>query len=100
MKEQSRENSLPILPALSQISADYIRSGKKCIVFVSSTLSPSTLSKINNTANYYGAPIFKLCIDSDELGKTVGKSAEIGVVCVTNPTFSEPLMKLCEQSSQ
>ena len=69
-------------------------SGKVKLVFISGEASDSTKKKLTVKSEFYGIKSLIADIDTEELGRIVGKSSATATVAVTEKMFSEQILKL------
>ena len=69
-------------------------SGKVKLVVISGEASDSTKKKLTLKSEFYGIKSLIADIDTEELGRIVGKSSATAAVAVTEKMFSEQILKL------
>ena len=69
-------------------------SGKIKLVVVSAGASDSTKKKLTVKSEFYGIKSLIADIDTEELGRIIGKSSATAAVAVTEKMFSEQILKL------
>ena len=72
----------------------YLQKGRVKLVLLSGNSSEGTKKKIRFKCEFYKAPICVLDIDSDELGRLLGKTYAPAVVGITDENFSVTVIKL------
>lgn len=69
-------------------------SGKVKLVVISDGASDSTKKKLTVKSEFYGIKSLIADIDTEELGRIVGKSSSTAAVAVTEEMFSGEILKL------
>jgi len=73
---------------------DSVRKKSACHIFLCSDISPGTLKKLSDKADFYRVPVTKLDLTMSELAHCVGLSRLTSAVSLTNKNF----LKLLELS--
>ena len=69
-------------------------SGRVKLTVVSSGASDSTKKKLTVKSEFYGIKSLVADIDTEELGRVVGKSSAVAAVAVTEDMFAREILKL------
>lgn len=69
-------------------------SGKVKLVVISDGASDSTKKKLTVKSEFYGIKSLVADIDTEELGRVVGKTSSVAAVAVTEEMFSREILKL------
>ena len=69
-------------------------SGKVRLVVISDGASDSTKKKLSTKSEFYGIKFLIADLDTEELGKVIGKSASVAAVAVTEEMFAREILKL------
>ena len=69
-------------------------SGRVKLTVVSSEASDSTKKKLTVKSEFYGIKSLVADIDTEELGRVVGKSSAVAAVAVTEDMFAREILKL------
>ena len=72
----------------------YMQKRKISLVLVSGTASESTKKKIRFKCEFYKIAALELTVDTDELGRLLGKTYSPAVVGITDENFSNVITKL------
>ena len=68
--------------------------GKVKLTVVSGEASDSTKKKLTVKSEFYGIKFLIADLDTEELGKVIGKSASVAAVAVTEEMFAREILKL------
>ena len=71
--------------------------GKVKLTIVSGGASDSTKKKLTVKSEFYGIKSIVADIDTEELGRVVGKMSSVAVVAVTEEMFAREILKLFTQ---
>ena len=74
----------------------YLQKGRIKLTLVSSNASDGTKKKILHKCEFYKTRIEELGIETDELGRLLGKSYTPAVVGITDENFSRAIIKLLD----
>ena len=74
----------------------YLQKGRIKLTLVSSNASDGTKKKILRKCEFYKTSIEELGIETDELGRLLGKSYTPAVVGITDENFSRAIIKLLD----
>ncbi len=78
----------------------FLQKGKLKLVLVSGSASESTKNKIRFKCEFYKLHLEELAIDTDELGRSLGKTYTPAVVGIIDENFSNAILKiLCEENA-
>lgn len=69
-------------------------SGKVKLTVVSGGASDSTKKKLTVKSEFYGIKALVADIDTEELGRVIGKSSSVAAVAVTDEMFAREILKL------
>ena len=69
-------------------------SGKVKLTLVSGGASDSTKKKLTVKSDFYGIKSLVADIDTEELGKIIGKASAVAAVAITDEMFKEEIIKL------
>ncbi len=69
-------------------------SGKVKLTVISCEASDSTKKKLTVKSEFYGIKSITADIDTEELGRVVGKSSSVAAVAVTEEMFAREILKL------
>ena len=69
-------------------------SGKVKLTVVSSGASDSTKKKLTVKSEFYGTRVLLADINTEELGRVVGKASAVAAVAVTEEMFATEILKL------
>ena len=72
----------------------YLQKGKIKLMLVSSNASDGTKKKMLHKCEFYKTRIEELGIDTDELGRLLGKTYAPAVVGITDENFSRAIIEL------
>ena len=75
------------------------RGGKVRLALVSSSASDATKKKINSKCEFYGTEIREIAIDSDELGRMLGKTFSPAVVAVCDDGFAREIKRAIDNTA-
>lgn len=74
---------------------DALKDGKKVFyVFRARGTSENTAKRISDRCKYYGVKLIDLELDTEQLGRRLGKSGELAAVALTDAGFAEGIKKL------
>lgn len=73
------------------MTVNSIADGRACLVIIASDASENTKKKFTNKCHYYNVPC-KVFVDSDTLGRQIGKQSRI-VVAVTDDGLAGQIAK-------
>ena len=71
----------------------YLQKGRLKLVLLSGNASESTKNKIRYKCEFYKAPLRVMNVDTDELGRLLGKTYTPAVVGITDENFSNAIVK-------
>ena len=74
----------------------YLQKGKLKLVLLSGTASEGTKKKIISKCEFYNTRLEKVGIDTDELGRLLGKTYTPAVVGITDENFSRAITNLLD----
>ena len=69
-------------------------SGKVKLVIISSEASDSTKKKLTVKSEFYGIRSLVADIDTEELGRVVGKTSAVAAVAIVEEMFAREILKL------
>ena len=69
-------------------------SGKVKLTVISGGASDSTKKKLTVKSDFYGIKSLVADIDTEELGRVIGKSSSVAAVAVTDEMFAREILKL------
>ena len=72
----------------------YLQKGKLKLVLLSGNASDGTKKKISFKCEYYKTPTSEVAVDTDELGRLLGKTYAPAVVGITDENFANVITKL------
>ena len=72
----------------------YMQKRKLSLVLVSGNASEGTKKKIKFKCEFYKMPVLELTVDTDELGRLLGKTYAPAVVGITDENFSKVITEL------
>ena len=72
-------------------------SGKVKLLIVSCGASDSTKKKLTVKSDFYGLKALIADIDTEELGRVVGKRSAVAAVALTDKMFAGEILKLFEE---
>ena len=72
----------------------FLQKNRLKLVLLSGTASEGTQKKIRFKCEFYKTPILMLDLDTDELGRLLGKTYAPAVVGITDENFSNVITKL------
>lgn len=75
-------------------AAEAVRSGRCCLLILSSDASDNTVKKFTDKANYYSVDLIRPA-DREELGTAVGRDMLV-IAAVTDMGFANQLRTLCD----
>ena len=67
--------------------------GRVRLVLISSTASEQTKKKLSEKSDFYGIPWVATEIDSESLGRILGKSGAVAGIAITNASLAEEIRK-------
>ena len=73
--------------------------GKIKLVLVSSGASAATAKKLRTKSEFYNIPLISVDIETEELGKILGKSGALAAIAVKDERFAEEIKKAVSQPS-
>ena len=75
--------------------------GNVKLVVISEGASDATKKKLSVKSEYYGIPYVEVKIDTEQLGKLLGKSSLVAAVAVLDSNFAEQIIMAasCHQNS-
>ena len=71
----------------------YLQKGRVKLVLLSGTASEGTKKKIGFKCEFYKTRIYEVTVDTDELGRLLGKTYSPAVVGITDENFSNVIAK-------
>lgn len=74
----------------------FMQKGKVRLILVSSNASDGTKKKMLHKCEFYGIRREELEIDTDELGRLLGKTYTPAVVGITDENFSRAIIKIID----
>ena len=77
----------------------YIQKNKVKLVLVSGNASEGTKKKIRFKCEYYKTRIMELPVDTDELGRILGKTYAPAVIGITDENFSNTILKIMDSEN-
>ena len=77
----------------------FLQKGKVKLILVSGSASDGTKKKMLHKCEFYKTRMVELSIDTDELGRLLGKTYTPAVVGITDENFSRTIVKLLEEDN-
>ena len=77
----------------------FIQKNKVKLVLVSGNSSEGTKKKIRFKCEYYKTRIMELPVDTEELGRMLGKTYAPAVIGITDENFSETILKIMDSEN-
>ena len=74
----------------------FMQKGKVRLILVSGNASDGTKKKMLHKCEFYGIRREELAIDTDELGRLLGKTYTPAVVGITDENFSRAIIKIID----
>lgn len=74
----------------------FMQKGKVRLILVSGNASDGTKKKMLHKCEFYGIRHEELAIDTDELGRLLGKTYTPAVVGITDENFSRAIIKIID----
>ena len=68
--------------------------GKVCLVLVSDTASDGTKKKLRCKCEYYSTRMIEVNIDTEELGRLLGKTYTPAAIAITDDNFAKAIDKI------
>ena len=70
-----------------------VQKGTAKLVVVSESASDATRKKLRTNCEFYGAPRIEASVDTEELGRLIGKSSAISAVAITDEIFAREIKR-------
>ena len=77
----------------------FLQKGKVKLILVSGSASDGTKKKMLHKCEFYKTRMVELSIETDELGRLLGKTYTPAVVGITDENFSRTIVKLLEEDN-
>ena len=77
----------------------YLQKSKLRLVLVSGSSSENTKNKVRFKCEFYKTSITELNVESDELGRLLGKTYAPAVVGITDENFANVIMKILNENN-